>query len=80
MNLFQYYGVDWLAMSLTFIAIWLIGNKNKNGFVVHIVGNVCWIGMSFMAGSLATMIANAAFILVNARAIMLWKNPQHSVN
>lgn len=80
MNLLQYYGVDWLAMILTFIAIWLIGNKNKSGFVIHIVGNVCWIGMGFMAGSIATMVANAAFILVNARAIMLWTKPDSIVN
>ena len=36
--------------------------------------------MGLMAGSLATMIANAAFILVNARAIMLWSKPGIELN
>lgn len=80
MNLWEYYGVDWLAMGLTFLAIWLIGNKNRNGFVIHIVGNLCWISMGFMAGSLATMVANAAFIAVNARAILLWSKPEQSIH
>ncbi|TXM07052.1 aminotransferase, partial [Vibrio parahaemolyticus] len=29
MEYFQYYGIDWVAMVLTFLAIWQIGNKNK---------------------------------------------------
>jgi len=75
MNLFQYYAVDWLAMALTLLAIWMIGNRNKNGFYVHIGGNCAWIIMGLMAGSLATMLANAAFILVNVRAMVLWSKP-----
>ncbi|MEH0091364.1 PnuC protein, partial [Vibrio alginolyticus] len=27
MEYFQYYGIDWIAMVLTFLAIWQIGNK-----------------------------------------------------
>ena len=80
MDIFQYYGLDWLAMALTLSAIWLIGNKDKSGFFVHIIGNICWITMGFMAGSLATMLANAAFILVNARALVLWSRPEPTAN
>ena len=72
MNLFQYYAVDWLAMILTLLAIWMIGNRDRNGFFVHIAGNLSWIMMGFMADSMATMLANFAFILVNIRALMLW--------
>ncbi|MDG2090794.1 MAG: nicotinamide mononucleotide transporter [Gammaproteobacteria bacterium] len=74
--LLQYYGSDWLAMILTLIAIWLVGNKNKNGFLVHIIGNVCWIIMALMTGSLAMILANAVFILVNSRALILWSTPE----
>jgi len=42
---------------------------------VHIGGNCAWIIMGLMAGSLATMLANAAFILVNVRAVVLWSKP-----
>ena len=73
---FQYYGSDWVAMVLTLIAIWMIGNKNKKGFLVHIVGNICWIIMAIMAGSLAMILANAVFILVNTRALVLWSKPE----
>ncbi|MDB9952012.1 hypothetical protein OAD57_01395 [Porticoccaceae bacterium] len=35
----QYYGVDWLAMILTFFAVWQIGNKNRTGFILMMGGN-----------------------------------------
>lgn len=76
MNLFEYFAVDWLAMVLTLLAIWMIGNRDRNGFYVHIAGNFSWIVMGFMAGSLATMLANAAFILVNIRALLLWSKAE----
>jgi hypothetical protein len=38
----RYFGLDWLAMFLTFIAIYLLGNKNKSGFLVMMAGNLCW--------------------------------------
>ncbi len=38
MDCFQFYGVDWIAMVLTFVAIWQIGNKNKIGFVLMMFG------------------------------------------
>ena len=37
--MFQYLGLDWLAMLLTFSAIYLLGNKTRYGFLVMMVGN-----------------------------------------
>jgi hypothetical protein len=39
----NYYGIDWLAMLLTVLAIYLLGNKARYGFVLMILGNVCWV-------------------------------------
>lgn len=69
---FQYYGVDWIAMVLTFLAIWQIGNKNKIGFVLMMFGNSTWIVVGYLTGSLAMVIANLIFISMNIRAIIKW--------
>jgi len=37
----QYLGLDWLAMCLTFAAIYLLGNRSRMGFVVMMIGNLC---------------------------------------
>ena len=68
----QYYGIDWVAMVFTFWAIYLIGNKNRTGFVIMILGNAAWVVVGVLTDSLAMIIANGAFIAVNARAWLKW--------
>ncbi|MDN3578513.1 hypothetical protein QWZ03_17220 [Chitinimonas viridis] len=29
-----YHGLDWLAMALTFTAVYLVGNRQRNGFLL----------------------------------------------
>lgn len=67
MELWQYSGIDWAAMVLTFLAIWQIGNKNRVGFILMIVGNSCWVSLGVMTGSLAMIVANILFLLMNIR-------------
>ena len=71
-----YYGVDWLAMLLTLIAIYLIGNKAKSGFVLMIVGNLCWVGLGFLSSSIAMIFANVIFAAMNVRAILKWSEDE----
>lgn len=75
MTAFQYFGIDWLAMVLTFLAIWQIGNKNKLGFVLMMSGNSCWIAMGLMTDSIAMIIANIIFFTMNLRAVLKWSAP-----
>jgi len=75
-NGYQYLGIDWLAMVLTFFAIWQIGNKNKIGFITMICGNFGWIAVGYLSASIAMMIANAVFILMNLRAIIKWSRSE----
>ncbi|MDD1780330.1 PnuC protein [Enterovibrio sp. ZSDZ35] len=76
MDVLQYYGIDWLAMVLTFLAIWQIGNKNKAGFYLMICGNTSWIGVGYLTDSIAMIIANVIFLLMNIRAIVKWSKPE----
>lgn len=78
MEYFQYYGIDWIAMVLTFLAILQIGNKNKIGFVLMICGNTSWITVGYLTGSIAMIIANIIFLLMNVRAIIKWSQPEES--
>lgn len=73
--LFQYYGIDWLATVLTFLAIWLIGDRNKKGFYIMIAGNGCWVVLGILTQSIALIVANLLFIALNIRAIVNWSKP-----
>jgi hypothetical protein len=47
----HYFGLDWLAMCFTFIAIYLLGNKNRIGFALMMSDNLCWAVIGLWAGS-----------------------------
>jgi hypothetical protein len=70
----QYFGVDWIAMVLTFTAIHLLGSKRRAGFVVMGTGNICWSTIGIWAGSPAMVIANAGFLAMNIRGFLKWKH------
>jgi nicotinamide riboside transporter PnuC len=72
----EYHGIDWLAMALTVVAIYLLGNKQWTGFVLMIGGNLCWIVLGILSDSIALMIANAVFVAMNLRGIRKWQNEE----
>jgi hypothetical protein len=71
----QYFGIDWLAMCLTFSAIYLLGNKSRVGFIVMMAGNLCWSAIGLWAGSYAMIFANLGFFSMNVRAFIKWAPP-----
>ena len=72
----QYYGIDWLAMCLTFLAIYFLGNKSRKGFLLMMLGNLCWSTIGFWAHSYAMLMANIGFFSMNARAFTKWSPRQ----
>lgn len=69
----QYYGLDWVAMVLTFSAIYLLGSKRRAGFVIMGTGNLFWSAIGIWAGSYAMVIANLGFLAMNARGYWKWQ-------
>jgi hypothetical protein len=76
--MFQYLGLDWLAMTLTFSAIYLLGNKTRYGFLVMMVGNACWTIIGLWAHSYGMVIANLGFFAMNVRGYVKWAKPAPS--
>ena len=68
----RYLGLDWLAMGLTFTAIYLLGNKSRTGFIVMMAGNLCWSAIGVWAHSYAMVLANLGFFSMNVRGFLKW--------
>ena len=73
--MFQYLGLDWFAMVLTFSAIYLLGNKSRVGFLIMILGNVCWAAIGTWAHSYGMLLANLGFLAMNVRGYLKWAPP-----
>lgn len=76
-NLLQYYGVDWLAMLFTLVAIYQLGNHKRIGFVLMIIGNGFWIMLGLFTASLAMIVANTIFAGMNVRGLWKWSRASH---
>ena len=74
MELFlKYYTLDWLAMALSLLAVYLLGNKNKYGFISFSIANALWIFLGFtMINSLGIGIGNIVFLIMNIRGFVFW--------
>jgi len=69
----EYLGLDWLAMVLTFSAIYLLGNKSRTGFLIMVAGNLCWATIGIWAHSYAMVVANLGFFSMNVRGFIKWR-------
>jgi len=69
----KYYTLDWLAMALSLLAVYLLGNKNKIGFISFSIANVLWIFLGFfLINSLGIAIGNLVFLIMNIRGFISW--------
>jgi len=73
-----YFGLDCAGMCLTFAAIYLLGSKSRLGFSVMMSGNTCWVGVGFLTGSIAMVLANVAFFAMNVRGWLEWSQENAS--
>lgn len=69
----QYYGIDLLATALTFVGIYLIGNKVRNGFIIAGLGNAFWAIMGLITQSVGLVIANVVIIGLYGRGYLNWR-------
>ncbi len=70
---FKYYGLDWMAMTLSVAAMILLGNKVKWGFVFFMIANLTWMALSvFLLNSWAITIGNFIFLVTNLRGFIKW--------
>lgn len=71
-NALRYLGLDWAAMVLTFVSLYLLGNRNRLGFVMGIGANFFWFSYGFMSGSLANMLCSVVVMLLQFRGWQKW--------
>ena len=68
----RYWGIDWVAMVSSFGALELLGSRNRLGFGLFLIANVCWIVIGYEAGSVAIILGNVIFFGLNLRGLIRW--------
>jgi nicotinamide riboside transporter PnuC len=68
-----YYGIDWLATVCGLTGVYLIGSKNRYGFLIMMVASLSWMTVGFMIQSLALIIGSAVFFGLHVRGWRNWR-------
>ena len=69
------FGLDWLAMLLSLLALVLLGRKNRWGFVSFMLANVTWVAAGLLLGNAAICVGNVAVCAYNLRGFPAWSRP-----
>jgi hypothetical protein len=78
---FKYYGLDWVAMAASLFAVYLMGNKNRFGFLSYIIANSLWIYLGiFKMQSLGISVGNGFFLMMNLRGYLKWTKQPDALN
>jgi len=72
MDLFNYYGLDWLSMLFGFYGLWLLGKKRKVSFIFTAIGMVLALAVALIANQYGFMVANSIMIFIALRNYRLW--------
>ena len=70
----QLYYLDWLLMLLNLYSYYLIGNKNKVGFILGLIGCVLGVGLfTIFVFSLPMLIMYSVFGILNVTNYLKWQ-------
>lgn len=76
--LLNFYGIDWLAIGSSLGALYLLGNKNRIGFLLFVLSNICYFAIGIMTESAALILGSLIFFITNTRGFFKWKPPAES--
>ena len=67
------YGIDWLATVCGLTGVYLIGSKNRYGFLVMMLASLSWMTVGFLIGSLALILGSTVFFGLHFRGWINWR-------
>jgi len=69
----NYYGIDWLATVAGLTGVYLIGSKNRYGFLIMMIASLSWMTVGFLIGSVALILGSGVFFALHVRGWMKWQ-------
>lgn len=69
---FQYYGIDWVITLTGFTAIFLLGDKKREGFILGMIASLFGLIFSIQVGSIANGISSTVLFALYGRGYVRW--------
>lgn len=74
----QYYGIDWLATAAGLSGVYLLGNRNRIGFLVMMVASLSWMTVGFLINSIALILGSIVFFSLHVRGFLAWRREERN--
>ncbi len=68
----QYFGIDWLATVCGLTGVYLIGSRNRYGFLIMMLASLSWMTVGCMIESWALIAGSAVFFGLHVRGWINW--------
>lgn len=69
----KFYGLDWAVMLINLYSYYLIGNRNKLGFLLGFIGCIAGILLGIFMPSIPLIIMYICFLILNIKGYLQWK-------
>ena len=69
-------GMDWLATVTGLTGHYLLGNKNKFGFISLMIASLSWITFAILTGSTAIILGSSIYLFLHLRSFYIWKKSE----
>ncbi|HBE82457.1 MAG: nicotinamide mononucleotide transporter [Blastocatellia bacterium] len=74
----QYYGIDWLATAAGLTGVYLLGNRNRLGFLVMMIASLSWMTVGFLISSIALILGSVVFFTLHVRGFLAWRREERN--
>ena len=68
--------IDWIAATFAIIGVYLIGNKNKYGFLICVISGLLWLIVALYTGLYGLFLEVTPLFFLNIFNFIKWKKQE----
>ena len=72
--------LSYVLSANSLISLWLVGNKNKAGFILGIVNQALWVWYAIMLKQYGLLVGVIAYTIINIRNLVKWSKERSVKN
>jgi len=65
--------VSYLAAIFEILGAWMVGNRQRHGFLIFMIGNVLWFMLGIKTEEYGLNLVAVVFFMINIRNYRLWR-------
>jgi hypothetical protein len=72
--------MDWLGMVVSFISMWLLSGKKRQGWIFYVASSLLWTGYGFYIRSIPVIVMDIVLCVMGIRGYLIWKDESKEID